>query len=209
MKPRKENWKRDNARRASLNLIKNDVSFFNNIVFDLDGKTRSHVMMTLVPFLSSFVVESSTWLSESITGDLDPDDQLAKQVGWAVNLLRNHRQFLERSRQRMKFLDDRVMTYLEIRSVFTQYVAAERDYFFDLHKGPLASLKHLLQTDLGLTLVNQRVAASTHALAFGFAIDELHRVVDHYRSETGNELFRDFGYQMGQYAGSLQLALDI
>ncbi len=135
IRPSKRNEEiRDEASRF---LLESDCLFFSQLALSnrLDS-IRPHAMLALVPFISMFVIESSSWLQAQGVGTY--------KQGQAVDPI------LVRSRQRVKLLDDNQHSFEDILETTSRLSAINSRWFFEPHQGIPGPLKRRLQQDLGV-----------------------------------------------------------
>jgi hypothetical protein len=136
---------------AAVTLMAADAGFMINLLFgELPDSLRSIATLALTPSLSLFLHESASYLTM-----VDPT---------ADALLRPHRDLLERSRLRVKMLDDEKQSFDQILRNAEDLASIPSSWFQVRPRGFRSMLRALRQPDLGLFRIEGNLIATTHVL---------------------------------------------
>jgi len=104
-------------------------------------------------------------------------------------------------------LDDRLKDYDDVLVTLRESLARNTLYFENMHTSNLAFLKRYIQPDLGTTLLNRRVLATTHTHLFSLAINDLHEETESRLQSGHPNLLFEIATDYGQYVALLNHAL--
>ena len=136
------------AKSATQELIRADARFFRDFALSPDlAPIQPVAIFPLLPFLSMFVSESATYMTEE--GLISVED------------LRPHSAFLEASRQRAKLLDDKYRSVDAVMRDDRALTATTSRWFDEEHRGVLGPIKRLLQCDLGIYYIDGELLSTT------------------------------------------------
>jgi len=182
---------------ASRFLVESDCLFFSQLALSnrLDS-IRPHAMLALVPFISMFVIESSSWLQAQVIGPYRKHGQTVDPI-------------LARSRQRVKLLDDNRHSFKDILKTTSRLSAINSRWFYEPNRGILGPLKRRLQQDLGVFFLDGEVINTTHAAFLNLGLNEEDLGARSINLESLGpfvlQMGVDFGQHLGQLIGKLEL----
>lgn len=198
----------EKSARISLDLIRSEIRFYHHIFTGLPEQIQPHAALCFFSVFSSFLVESANTLAQpAVHQKLAGDDLISR----AIELLNPRQEIIQRARQRMKFLDDRLKDYDQVTASLREAIEADRLFFESLHQGRFFRIQRFIQPDLGVSLLNRRVLSTTHSQFFGLGMNNLH---DESATREGSgqdhlllEISRDYGEFIGMVHQAIHLDL--
>lgn len=184
------------AHEIEVELLAADAKFFfalaKNPYYE---RMQGHAMLSLVPFLSSFALDSSEYLkSRDIAG---------------AEFLEPHERLLLASRLRMKPLEVHKKSLDEVLSEIDYLIEVGERWFVGNYPRPLKALRKLWQTDVGVQFIRGEVFCTTHVSSLNLGISQ--EMIDKYFlnfDDLGKFMF-DMSTDLGRYTVSLAEALDL
>lgn len=186
------------AHEIEVELLAADVKFFFDLVKNPHyERVQGHAMLSLMPFLSSFALDSSEYLkSRDIAG---------------AEFLKLHERLLLASRLRMKPLEVHKKPLDEVLNEIDYLVEAGERWFVGNYPRPLKALRKLWQPDVGVQFIGGEVFCTTHvsSLNLGVSQEMIEGQFPNF-DDLGRFMF-DVSMDIGRYAASLAdvLALPI
>lgn len=174
--------------QAERSLILADARFFRDLALTYDGSTAGAIMLlTLMPHLTAFAVDSAAYLK--------------RWGSTAPSALSPFEQLLQRSRLRLKLLDDSRQSFEETMQRMEHLASLNSRWFMEPHRGVLGPLKRLLQTDLGLYFLEGHVVCTTHVSFLNMGLDE--ELIAQLSLGTLGPYLRETTTAIGRYTGLL------
>ena len=178
---------------VELNLIKNDLSFYTDLVLGLiENKANGTIYFGIAPYLSLFKCESFKYV-------LSNYPNLADFLASSSNL----DDVIRTSRMRTKLFDD---TSKRIDGMFDllEWIRRFNEWHINQHKGLLAPIKRTLQDDFGIFLYNGHVVGSTHTGLFNLGYEESNfPATNKDNFKVLGRMSNSFGIEIGEYLGKM------
>jgi len=186
------------ARQLEFELLASDVVFFAGLAVRPELESiRSIGLLALMPFAAATVVEGVGLVERG-----RPSSQIRL----------NHEELLRTSRLRLKVLDDDAKGFDEILREASAIAAASTGLMMKLHRG-WAAWKRLIQPDLGVYLVANRMICTTHTAAVNIGLrsqaTQRNPAAASFTFETLGRHMYAVSVQMGQFFGAVLSALQI
>lgn len=184
------------ASQVELTLIETDLRFFYDLARAPDLEPiRPVAILALMPFLSTFVLESAAYAE-------------AKEVV-TTDYLRPHQALLHTSRMRVKLLDDTRQSFDEILATTDSLAAIVSAWLLEGHSGLLGWIKRRFQPDLGIYFLGGDVFCTTHVAFMNLGLTE--DALSSSSLSPGNlgPHLRDVSTDFGRYISLLMGALNI
>lgn len=178
------------VREVEVNLLAADILFFFDLVKNpYLEPIRGNAVMSLMPFLSSFALDSSEYLkNKGIAGD---------------KFLKPHEKLLLTSRLRLKPLEVRNKPFNEVLDEIDYLVEIGKYWFIGNCPLPLRMLRKLLQSDVGVQFIGKEVFCTTHVSSLNLGVTQ--EVIEKRSLDLSNisKFVLDTSTDIGRYTVSL------